>query len=85
VRDWWLRLFVERIAHAAMQIKEFRAEVDIMATMRHVNIVQFVGACTKVPPLPLCFPSVSRCHLFSYVSLRSLVVLVAYPLVLRGR
>lgn len=35
------------------QIKEFRAEVDIMATMRHVNIVQFVGACTKPPQLAI--------------------------------
>ena len=34
------------------QIKEFRAEVDIMACMRHVNVVQFVGACTKVSVCP---------------------------------
>lgn len=39
---WWLFVWD--------QIKEFRAEVDIMACMRHVNVVQFVGACTKVSP-----------------------------------
>ena len=35
----------------ADDLKEFRAEVNIMAKMRHVNVVQFVGAATKPPDL----------------------------------
>ena len=35
------------------QIREFKQEVDIMSRMRHVNIVQFVGACTTVPHLSI--------------------------------
>lgn len=37
----------------ATDLKEFRAEVDIMARMRHVNVVQFVGACTVPPNLSI--------------------------------
>jgi len=58
-RGTWLgsavAIKVLRITRAldATQIREFKQEVDIMSRMRHVNIVQFVGACTQPPNLSI--------------------------------
>jgi hypothetical protein len=56
VRDVWRTPQPRFLIKLWAQIREFRAEVDIMACMRHVNIVQFVGACTKVCSCA-CVPS----------------------------
>ncbi|KAJ1488601.1 kinase-like domain-containing protein, partial [Baffinella frigidus] len=46
------------------QVRDFRAEVEIMSRMRHVNIVQFVGACTTPPKLAIVTEYLPRMSLY---------------------
>lgn len=49
------------------QIGEFLQEVAIMRKVRHRNVVQFIGACTRAPNLCIVFEFMSRGSVYEYV------------------
>ncbi|CAG9462669.1 unnamed protein product [Pedinophyceae sp. YPF-701] len=49
------------------QYQEFLQEVYIMRKIRHKNVVQFIGACTRKPNLCIVFEFMSGGSLFEYV------------------
>lgn len=54
-------------AHAlsnAASVGEFQSEVAVLCTLRHPNILRFVGACTKPPNLMIITEFMSRGTLF---------------------
>lgn len=54
-------------AHAlsnAASVTEFQSEVAVLCTLRHPNILRFVGACTKPPNLMIVTEFMSRGTLF---------------------
>ncbi|CAN8069668.1 unnamed protein product [Agarophyton chilense] len=54
-------------AHALMNsasIAEFQSEVAVLSTLRHPNIIGFVGACTRPPNLMIITEFMSRGTLF---------------------
>lgn len=54
-------------AHAlsnAASVGEFQAEVAVLCTLRHPNILRFVGACTKPPNLMIITEFMARGTLF---------------------
>ena len=48
-------------------------QVDIMACMRHVNIVQFVGACTKPPQLAIVTEYLPKMSLYDVMRTEALL------------
>jgi len=51
----------------ASQYQEFLQEVSIMRKVRHKNVVQFIGACTRKPNLCIVFEYMSGGSLYDYI------------------
>jgi len=49
------------------QFQEFLQEVAIMRKVRHKNVVQFIGACTRVPNLCIVFEYMQGGSVFDYI------------------
>lgn len=49
------------------QLEEFLQEVSIMRKVRHKNIVQFIGACTRKPNLCIVFEYMAGGTVFDYI------------------
>jgi hypothetical protein len=61
--DVAIKVFLDQELGARM-LESFRKEVAIMKKLRHPNIVQFMGACSKPPNLCIVTQYVSRGSLF---------------------
>ncbi|KFM25018.1 Tyrosine-protein kinase isoform SRK1 [Auxenochlorella protothecoides] len=51
----------------AAQFSEFLQEIAIMRKVRHKNVVQFIGACTKKPNLCIVFEYMQRGSVYEYI------------------
>eukprot|EP00877_Chromochloris_zofingiensis_P013896 jgi/Chrzof1/8760/Cz03g23150.t1 len=51
----------------ASQYQEFLQEVSIMRKVRHKNVVQFIGACTRKPNLCIVFEYMSGGSVYDYI------------------
>jgi serine/threonine protein kinase len=51
----------------AAQYNEFLQEVSIMRKVRHKNVVQFIGACTRKPNLCIVFEYMSNGSVYDWV------------------
>lgn len=49
------------------QISEFLQEIAIMRKVRHKNVVQFIGACTRAPNLCIVFEYMTRGSVYEYM------------------
>lgn len=49
------------------QYQEFLQEVSIMRKVRHKNVVQFIGACTRKPNLCIVFEFMQGGSVFDYM------------------
>ena len=65
---WGGEVAVKRLKCARLgekQINELRHEVEIMASLRHPNVVLFMGACTTPPHLLMCTEFMASGNLYS--------------------
>lgn len=62
------------------QYQEFIQEVSIMRKVRHKNVVQFIGACTRKPNLCIVFEYMSGGSVYDYIRREGQL---KYPLVLK--
>lgn len=55
------------VADDTAQYQEFLQEVSIMRKVRHKNVVQFIGACTRKPNLCIVFEYMSGGSVYDYI------------------
>jgi serine/threonine protein kinase len=58
---------VRNVQSDTQQFQEFMQEVAIMRKVRHKNVVQFIGACTRKPSLCIVFEFMSGGSVFDYM------------------
>lgn len=58
---------VRNVQDNTQQFQEFLQEVTIMRKVRHKNVVQFIGACTRKPNLCIVFEFMSGGSVYDYM------------------
>lgn len=62
-----LTVAVKTLKEDTMALKDFMEEASIMKAMKHPNLVQLLGVCTREPPFYIVTEFMSRGNLLDYL------------------
>lgn len=64
---FYCQVAVKTLKDDTMALKDFLEEAAIMKEMRHPNLVQLLGVCTREPPFYIITEFMSRGNLLEYL------------------